>query len=852
MSELADYDVLQLHRLLLLRDPETPADVEGRRGRSLDQLLREFAGSGEFRTNLQASVRARRLPVAPAWLLPSAGAAGWAATALPLTPSARSGVAAAAGWVDLLARIFADESFRLEIEAVNPAAGSEAFASALAGYAQALEGRTLAGGVDAASPEQVLGWAVDRTDLATPLHLELRVDGELRARTHTHLFRRDLQDALGGSGRYAFAFLADEDGGARFGDGAKLEVREERSGLLVGEARIDAAPEPGPIGRFQEDVDRARRALAWLERRANELGTAATFPLSEYTAWARAYGGDTPRTERQRAQRAAGLEGRAAVSLLVSPPEAPLDLQPLLDSLERQEAPGWTALFACAPSDEEAVAALVGLSSALVRSRCQVLPGATRADLLSRAPGDHLLLLEGGDTLPPDALHRCLHALGADPRPRLLFGDDDRFRPAEGGGVLRFAPRLRAAFDPDLLLQGDALGPVLCVERRALKAALSGGGSLEPARRRDLALRLLEELGEDGVRWAGGMLAHLREGGEAARLASAPPDLDGWEAETRSHLARIGSTAQTRLSPSNPGHGARTVLRIRHALPEATASIIIPTRDRLDLLGPCLQSIERSRPDNRTRLEVIVVDNGSREAETLRRLEGEETAGRLRVVRSDRPFNFAALNNLGASQSAADLLVLLNNDVEVLTADWLDALARHALRPEVGVVGARLVYDDLTIQHAGVVTGGVHAFAAHEAVGEPIADGGHLGRRHQTRRAAAVTGACLAVRREVWERLGGLDAARFAVDGNDIDFCLRVREAGLAVLYTPDATLFHHESKSRGFGARQADSRWRGELEAARLRERWGAQLTHDPFYNPVFDRAAPPFQRLGPPPTTP
>ena len=276
---------------------------------------------------------------------------------------------------------------------------------------------------------------------------------------------------------------------------------------------------------------------------------------------------------------------------------------------------------------------------------------------------------------------------------------------------------------------------------------------------------------------------------------------------------------------------------------------MIPTRDRLDLLAPCLAGLEAHRARDLTALQVTVVDNGSVEPETLAFLDEAERAGRIRLVRSDAPFNFAALNNLGVEGSAGDLVVMLNNDMEVLAPGWLDALARHAFRPEVGAVGARLVYDDLTIQHAGVVTGGVHELSAHEGVGAAGSDGGYMARHARTRRVAAVTGACLATRREVWDRLGGLDAARFAVDGNDVDYCLRVEALGLHVLYTPDATLIHHESRSRGFNARSTAARERGEAEAERMRARWGGRLRRDPWYNPAFDRAAKPFTRLGPPP---
>ena len=853
MSALADYDLVQLHRLFLGRDPGSEAELADRRGRALDGLLREFVGSGEFRLNVQAPLREGRPPSTPARLLPASPTAGWAATALPMGDAERPRLADARTWPDLYAALFASPAFRREVEGTNPGAGSSAFAEACAGLAARLEGRAVIGALEAVERAEVLGWALDLNRRDDPPELELRFDGRPVARATPRLFRRELQDALGGAGRYGFAFDAAADGWPPPRPGTRVEVADARSGVVLGARVVDSGPEPGAIARFRADVAQAKAALAWLERRASELGAAATFALAEYGAWAQAYGVETFRAERDRGERERALADAPRFTLLVTPPDAPLDAPPLLDALARQELPGWEALLLCGPADAAALQAVVDGSDSEVRSRTRVHAtagaalGPELAAALAQAEGDHLLLLDGGDALAPEALHALASALGGPGAPAAAYGDDDVFEPGPDGAPLRSDPRLRGAFDADLLLGGEAAPAVLAVRRRDLERALAAGGSLAPERRGDLLLRLLEEAGTAGIVHTPGVIAHRRVGGPGDRAAQAAAGrLAG---DVAGHLTRMGRAAAEPLADvlGAPVAGA---LRVVHPLPAgATATVVIPTRDRLELLRPCLESLEAHRAANRTAMAVTVVDNGSVEPDTLAYLKEAEASGRVRVLRSEAPFNFAAQNNLGFAGSDADLYVMLNNDMEVLTPGWLDALARHALRPEVGAVGARLVYEDLTIQHAGVVTGGMHELTAHEGVGVAGSDGGYMARHARTRRVSAVTGACLATRREVWTQLGGLDAARFAVDGNDVDYCLRAGEAGLAVIYTPDCTLIHHESKSRGFNAKSTAARERGEAETERLRARWGERLRADPFYNPLFDRAAKPFTRLGPPP---
>ena len=297
------------------------------------------------------------------------------------------------------------------------------------------------------------------------------------------------------------------------------------------------------------------------------------------------------------------------------------------------------------------------------------------------------------------------------------------------------------------------------------------------------------------------------------------------------------------------GGSGPSALRVRRPFRRAvTAAVIIPTRDRLDLLGPCIASLAASALKATVRTEILVVDNQSTSAATRAFLQSYAELGELRVVEHDGAFNWALINNRAAEQTDAEVLVFLNNDTVVLAPDWCDELCANALREDVGAVGARLLYEDGTVQHAGVVMSEWHGLTAHEGMGAPGADSGYLGRHALLREVSAVTGACLATRASLFREVGGFDSLTFPVEGNDTDYCLRLRSKGYRVLYDPYAILYHFESKSRGYNT--DETRWRSaEAAGLALRDRWGARFERDPFYNPHFDRLSPPFTRLQPPP---
>jgi glycosyltransferase involved in cell wall biosynthesis len=438
---------------------------------------------------------------------------------------------------------------------------------------------------------------------------------------------------------------------------------------------------------------------------------------------------------------------------------------------------------------------------------------------LGLATGSFVGFLDHDDTLAEQALALVALTISDKPDLGLLYSDEDKID-LEG---VRSDPYFKPAWDPILLLGQNYLTH-FCVARRDLVNAVGGlREGYEGAQDWDLAFRITERLRPDQVGHIPHVLYHwrLHPASTSASQAAKPYAAVAARRATAEHFARTGQKAQ--IEPL----GRIGYQRVRWGLPAdpPLVSIIIPTRDGPHLKS-CLDSLwYRTRY---SRYEVILVDNGSSDLGILHHLANH--ADKLRVIRDARPFNFSALNNLAASHARGDVFCLMNDDVEVINVDWLDEMVSLLLQPRIGIVGAKLYFADRRIQHAGLVLG-VGGVAGHSFRCFDNLFFGHFGHAVLPRHCSAVTAACMATRRQVWEEVGGLDED-LAVSYNDVDYCLRARARDWQTAWTPFAELIHYESASRGADTERRNVA-RALLESDYVVKKWEELFPSDPWYNP-------------------
>jgi GT2 family glycosyltransferase len=444
------------------------------------------------------------------------------------------------------------------------------------------------------------------------------------------------------------------------------------------------------------------------------------------------------------------------------------------------------------------------------------------SDILGTAR-DYIAVLHPSDRLATSALKRLSAVVAAVPDAPVIFGDEDQID-ATGR---RFAPWFKPDFGDDLFLCQNGLGRAVFFGKAALQGlTLPSAAGLDDGIYA-AALEATLASGRDPLHCPG-ILVHV--GGDSAISPRARVlHLAG---NTRREIvenfaARRESLAGAKVEGPDP-HG---FLRLHHPLPDPQplVSIVIPTRDRKDLLEACINSLDRATSYRNK--ETIILDNDSTEAETKAYFASLAQRPDVRIVPAPGPFNYSRLVNLGASHARGEFLMTLDNDVEAFEPDWLHELVSQASRPGVGLVGCLLLYPDRSVQHAGVIVG-LSGVAGHMYGDATPNDPGYAGRIYVSQDLSAVTGACQMMRRALFERLGGLDERHLAVAYNDIDFCLRVREAGLRIIYTPHARLLHHHSASRGSDIRVeriASFTWEREY----MRTRWAHVILDDPFFNP-------------------
>lgn len=458
---------------------------------------------------------------------------------------------------------------------------------------------------------------------------------------------------------------------------------------------------------------------------------------------------------------------------------------------------------------------------------------------LELASGELVAFLDHDDELAPHALYMVARARHDHPDARLLYSDEDKI---DDQG-LRCDPYFKPDWNPDLFLSHNLVTHLATYERERVLEIGGFREGFEGAQDYDLALRYCEGLQDAEIVHIPHVLYHWRA--IPGSTAAGPAEKDyAAEAGRRAVNARFERTGSAAVAELVSGRG--TTFRIKHPLPDERplVSIIIPTRDQVGLLKRCVESLVEGT--DYEPYELLIVDNLSRERRTLEYLQSLEESGRARILRYRKPFNFAAINNFAALRAQGSILCFLNNDTEIVEGQWLGEMVSHAVRPEVGAVGAKLLYPNDTIQHGGVILG-IGGFAGHAHKGLSRDSPGYVCRALVTQNMSAVTGACLVLEKELFDAVGGLDEERFAVACNDVDLCLRLREAGYHNVWTPFAVLYHHESVSRGYED-TPEKKARFEKEVSEFREAWGDVMENDPAYNPNLSLQTEDFALAWPP----
>ncbi len=441
---------------------------------------------------------------------------------------------------------------------------------------------------------------------------------------------------------------------------------------------------------------------------------------------------------------------------------------------------------------------------------------------LALAEGEFVVLLDHDDLLTPHALYMVVNELNQNAELDLIFSDEDKVD--EHGA--RFDPHFKSDFNYELLLGQNCISH-LGVYRKSLVDKLGGiREGFDGSQDHDLALRVVERSSPKRIAHIPHVLYHWRVFGESGSFSADNLDraVAAGVCAVQDHL---GEASGAHVEPAGVGGYLRVRWPLPKTVPEVT--VIVPTRDNAELLSNCMDGLlnNTSYPN----MKILVVDNGSRDEASLKLLEEISSENKVRVLRYDEPFNYSAINNYAVEHAGSEYLCLLNDDIQMIEPDWLDEMMSLAVRPQIGTVGARLLYADNTVQHGGVVLG-VLGVANHLHKHLDVTNPGNFGRLQLCQELSASTAACLVVKRTLYQQMGGLDEKNLTVAFNDIDFCLRLREAGYRNLWTPHATLFHMESASRGSDM-DADKFERFEKEVNYMQERWGALLQADPFYNP-------------------
>jgi glycosyltransferase involved in cell wall biosynthesis len=442
---------------------------------------------------------------------------------------------------------------------------------------------------------------------------------------------------------------------------------------------------------------------------------------------------------------------------------------------------------------------------------------------LELSRGSYIALLDHDDELAVHALFFVVKEILKNPGAKVLYSDEDKID--ENGH--RFEPNFKSEWNPDQILSQNYISHLGVYQAGLVKEVGGFRKGYEGSQDYDLVLRCVPKIKDHEVIHIPMVLYHWRATEGSTALSDREKSYT-----TAAGLRALKDFFKEKKEKVEIKKGlSPNTFRVIYPIPapQPLVSLLIPTRNQFDFLSRCISSIlEKTTYQN---YEIIVIDNQSSGKRTLNYLESIQKKENIRVLEFDRPFNFSAINNYGAAKARGHIIGLINNDIEVISPDWLTEMVAHACRPEIGCVGAKLYYSSGLIQHAGVILG-IGGVAGHSHKYFPNKSTGYFSRLILTQNLSAVTGACLVVRKSLYDAVGGLNEKNLSIAFNDVDFCLKVQEIGYRNLWTPFAELYHHESVSRG-AEDSREKQMRFAKEIAYMKKRWRETLTSDRYYSP-------------------
>ena len=552
----------------------------------------------------------------------------------------------------------------------------------------------------------------------------------------------------------------------------------------------------------------------------------------------KAYGTDSfPTAEEAKRQRETEFERKVKISILVPLWNTPKEfLAEMLDSVMNQTYENWELCLADGSDEEHAYVGEMCAAYAqkangrIVYKKLEKNEGiaGNTNQCYKMAAGEYIGLFDHDDVLHPSVLYKYVKAIneqGAD----YLYCDETTFKSGDINRMLTM--HFKPDYAPDNLRANNYICHFSVFSRELLEGTDLFRTQFDGSQDHDMILRLTDNAKR--VVHVRKLLYYWRShaGSVASGIGAKPYAIAAAKGAIADHLKKHGMKHFQITST----RACETIFRIRYQiLGNPKISIVISNKDHAQDLHRCVNSIvEKSTYSN---YEIIIVENNST-TEEIKELYKQltESYDFIKVVTFEGKFNYSAVNNLGVSHITGDYVLLLNNDTEVITANWMEELLMYAQRVDVGAVGAKLLYPDKTIQHAGVVIGlGAHRTAGHSHYKVPQQNLGYMGRLCYAQNMSAVTGACLMVKKSLYEQVGGLEEM-FEISLNDVDFCLKLRKAGYLNVWTPFAQLYHHESISRGLDD-QGEKAKRYNRESEMFRDKWKEILEQgDPYYNPNF-----------------